>query len=116
VVWRHNSRNGLGGTAWLQDYSVLRGCLRCQSGGVGSKTFNGVWFAAYPDDHLPPHVHGRYAEADVIVELVDGRVRLAHRSNSIRPRNAKQSDVSYILRTAAKYSDELMKLWRMARG
>jgi hypothetical protein len=29
--------------------------------GVGSKTFDGVWFMAYTKDHLPPHVHAFYA-------------------------------------------------------
>jgi hypothetical protein len=68
---------------------------------VGSETFDGVRFAAYPHDHEPPHVHGNYADVTVIVELLKGEVLLSSRTNPITPRNAKQSDVNHILRTAA---------------
>jgi hypothetical protein len=37
--------------------------------GAGSKTCDGVRFVAYPKDHPPPHVHGSYAETEVILEL-----------------------------------------------
>lgn len=83
---------------------------------MGSKTFDGVWFIAYPNDHLPPHVHGFYAETEVIVEVLGGSVRRAFRDDAIRPADAKKSDVTKILRTAAKYADELAELWRLARG
>lgn len=83
---------------------------------MGSKTFDGVWFEAYSDDHLPPHVHGFYAGVEVIVELIDGKTRLSRRTKSILPRNSKRSDVNRILRTATKYADELAELWRVARG
>lgn len=83
---------------------------------MGSKTFEGVLFTAYPNDHPPVHVHGYYAEASAIVELADGTVRLAARKKAVKPRNAKQSDVNHILRTALKYADELVELWRTARG
>jgi hypothetical protein len=83
---------------------------------VGSKTFDGVWFEAYSRDHPPPHVHGFYADVEVLVELVNGKTRLAKRSEPIIPRNAKRSDVNRILRTATKYADELVELWRVARG
>ena len=83
---------------------------------MGSKTFDGVWFVTYPKDHLPAHVHGFYAETEVIVELLDGTVRLALRSDAIRPADAKKSDVTKILRTAAKWADELDELWRLAHG
>jgi len=84
---------------------------------VGSKTFDGVRFAAWSDDHLPVHVHGFYAGITVLVELMDDNtVRLARRRNAVRPRTAKRSDVNHILRTAEKYADELVQLWRVARG
>ncbi len=83
---------------------------------MGSKTFDGVWFVAYSHDHPPPHVHGRYAGVEVLVELVDGLVRLAHRTKPIRPRNGKQSDVNHILNTATKHAAELMELWRITNG
>jgi hypothetical protein len=38
-----------------------------------------AWFVAYSHDHPPPHVHGFYAEVEVLLELVDGTVRLAQR-------------------------------------
>jgi len=82
---------------------------------VGSKTFDGVWFEAYSDDHLPPHVHGYYASVEVIVEFINGKTRLAHRKKAVIPANAKQTDVNRILRTANKNADDL-ELWRVARG
>jgi hypothetical protein len=63
-----------------------------------------------------PHVHGFYAGTQVIVEMVGGTARVAHREKSVLPRNAKQSDVNRIVRAAVKHSDELMELWRAARG
>ena len=83
---------------------------------MGTKTFDGVWFLAYSHDHLPPHVHGRYAGVEVLVELVNGTVRLAHRTKAIRPSNGKQSDVNHILNTATKHAAELMELWRIING
>jgi acyl dehydratase len=47
---------------------------------MGSIRFEGVRFAAYSNDHDPMHVHGFYAEVEVIVELRrDGTVLLADR-------------------------------------
>ena len=83
---------------------------------MGSKTFDGVWFTCYSHDHAPPHVHGRYAGLHVLVEFVDGKVRLAHRPKPVKPANGKQSDVNHILKTAAKYADELLKLWKVTHG
>jgi hypothetical protein len=83
---------------------------------VGSKTFDGVRFSAYPLDHLPRHVHGFYAGVEVIVELGNGVVRLAERPDAISPAGAKRSDVNHILRTARKNADGLVELWRSARG
>jgi hypothetical protein len=83
---------------------------------VGSKTFDGVRFVAWTNDHDPPHVHGHYAGMEAIVELMmeERKVRLSSRDDRVKPRNAKRSDVSYILRTAAKYFDELVHLWETA--
>jgi hypothetical protein len=52
----------------------------------------------------------------VLVELVNGTVRLAHRPKAIRPPNGKQSDVNHILNTATKHAAELMELWRIING
>ncbi len=83
---------------------------------MGSKTFDGVWFAAFSHDH-PPHVHGRYAGVQVIVELLpDGRVRRSNRLDAVVPANAKRGDVRRILEVARAHGDELMALWRSARG
>jgi hypothetical protein len=76
---------------------------------VASKTFDGVRFQAYVDDHLPMHFHGRYADIEVILELSDGQAEVADRDNAVRPRNAKRSDVQYVLRTGTKYADELAR-------
>lgn len=84
---------------------------------MGSKTFEGVRFAAYSKDHLPPHVHGFCAGVLVIVELLptERQVRLARRKDNVKPLGAKRSDVQHVLRTAAKYFDELWALWEGVR-
>ncbi len=83
---------------------------------MGSKTYDGVRFVAWSLDHDPPHVHGRYASVELIVELnvLDRIAKVAERKKNPKPRNAKKSDVAYILNTAAKYFDELVKLWEEA--
>lgn len=83
---------------------------------MGSKTFDGVWFVAYSHDHLPPHVHGFYGSVEVIVELTDLGVRLSPRKKAIKPPGSKQADVNRILQIADKYREELIELWRVARG
>jgi hypothetical protein len=79
---------------------------------VGSKTFDGVWFIAWSNDHTPIHVHGKYAGVELVIELAveERKAYIADRRRNPMPLNAKKSDVAYILRTAAKYFDELVKL------
>jgi hypothetical protein len=84
---------------------------------VGSKTFDGVRFAAYTDDHPPPHVHGFYAGVEVVMELIFAKkkIRLAQRKNRIIPASAKRSDVNYIIKVAKAHSREIHKLWEAAQ-
>jgi len=71
-----------------------------------------VLFIACPQDHIPRHVHGFKGETEVIVDLrSDGNVVLARRRDSIRPPDAKRSDIRVVLRTAAEYFDELVAMW-----
>ena len=84
---------------------------------MGSKTFDGVWFVAYSHDHLPPHVHGRYAETTVIVDLLaNGMTGRSRRRDAVRPANAKRSDVQRILTVAAAHAAELHELWEKTHG
>jgi hypothetical protein len=85
---------------------------------VGSVRFDRVRFVAYPQDHEPFHVHGFYAEVEVIVELREAarEVALAKRIDAIRPGKASRSDVKHILQVAANRFDELIQLWREAHG
>jgi Domain of unknown function (DUF4160) len=81
-------------------------------GRVASLRLGNVLFIAYPQDHEPRHVHGFIGETEVIVNLsIPGYVALADRPDCIRPGNAKRSEVSKILRSAAEYFDELVSLW-----
>ena len=59
---------------------------------VGSVRFDGIRFVACPQDHEPIHVHGFYAEVEVIVELQEAarEVALAHRLDAIRPGKASR--------------------------
>jgi hypothetical protein len=69
-------------------------------------------FVAYPQDHEPRHIHGFLGETEVVVDLKeDGTVELANRKDSIRPGNAKKSDVRGILTKAAEHFEELVTLW-----
>ncbi len=84
---------------------------------MSSKTFDGVWFIAYANDHLPPHVHGFYAEVEVIVNLLPGqKVGRSDRSDAVDPKNAKRGDVRRILKVAAANAAELHKLWEAMNG
>jgi len=84
---------------------------------MGSIRFDGARFVAYTMDHEPRHVHGFYAEAEVIVDLrLDGKVALADRTDAIRPGNASKSDVRHVLTVAAKHFDELVALWEKHHG
>jgi hypothetical protein len=79
---------------------------------LGSLRFEGVRFAIFSKDHPPPHVHGFYAGIEVIVEINEDYVQRARRKDSIRPPNAKSSDVAHIENIAAKYRHELLSMWR----
>jgi len=58
---------------------------------MGSIRFDGVRFVVYTMDHEPRHVHGFYAEVEVIVDLrADGKISLADRTDAIRPSNASK--------------------------
>jgi hypothetical protein len=85
---------------------------------VGSVRFEGVRFVAYPQDHEPVHVHGFYAETEVIVDLREAarEVALAERNDAVRPGNASRSDVKHILQVAANHFDVLMELWKDAHA
>jgi hypothetical protein len=79
---------------------------------VASRRFGAVRFIAYPQDHLPRHLHGFVGETEVIVDLrEDGTVDIARRTDAIRPANAKRSDVRKILIVAAAHFEELVELW-----
>jgi hypothetical protein len=71
-----------------------------------------VRFRLHPADHYPRHVHGELGETVVVLELKsDGTVMLADRLDSIRPGNAKRSDVKRILSTARENVHALEMLW-----
>jgi len=84
---------------------------------MGSLRFEGVRLTAYTMDHEPRHVHGFYAEVEVIVDLRrDGNVSLADRTDAIRPRKGSKSDVRRVLAVAARHFDELAALWEKHHG
>ena len=84
---------------------------------MGSILFDGVTFRAHPDDHEPPHLHGRYQDVVVIVELLPGRlVRLARRKDAILPPDAKRNQVKHVLEVAQMHFDELMEKWEAAHA
>jgi hypothetical protein len=84
---------------------------------MGSIRFHGVRFTAYTMDHVPRHVHGFYADVEVIVDLrPDGMVSLAKRTDAIRPSNGSKSDVRHVLLVASRHFDDLVFLWEKHHG
>ena len=84
---------------------------------MGSLRFDGVRFTAYTMDHAPRHVHGFYAEIEVIADLrQDGVVALARRTDAIRPSNGSKADVRHVLIVAASHFGELADLWERHHG
>jgi hypothetical protein len=84
---------------------------------MGSIRFDGIRFVVYTMDHEPRHIHGFYAEVEVIVDhLSDGNVSLANRTDAIRPSNGSKSDVRHVLIVAAEHFDELVSLWEKHHG
>ncbi|MHB1795100.1 MAG: hypothetical protein ACYCPO_09040 [Acidobacteriaceae bacterium] len=84
---------------------------------MGSIRFDGIRFVVCSNDHFPRHIHGFLGETEVIADLrPDDNVALASRKDAIRPANAKRSDVSKILDTAALHFDELAALWGEIHG
>jgi hypothetical protein len=68
-------------------------------------------------DHGPRHVHGFYADVEVIVDLrPDGKVSLANSTDAIRASNGSKSDVRHVLLVAARHFDELAFLWEKHHG
>jgi hypothetical protein len=68
-------------------------------------------------DHEPRHVHGFYADVEVIVDLrADGKVSLAARTDAVRPSNGSKSDVRHVMNVAARHFDELVSLWEKHHG
>ena len=83
----------------------------------GAKTYDGVWFTSYSHDHSPPHIHGLIAGAEVVIDLLpNGRVVRSRRAKSVKPANARKSDVRRILIVAAAHVEELQTLWEKAHG
>jgi hypothetical protein len=84
---------------------------------MGSIRLSGVRFTAYTMDHEPRHVHGFYADIEVIVNLCpDGGIALANRTDAIRPSNGSKSDVRHVMTVAAGHFDELVSLWEKHHG
>jgi hypothetical protein len=71
----------------------------------------------YSNDHPPRHVHGFFADAEVIFDLRgDGAVALTKRRDAIRPADAKRSEVKKILHVAARHFEQLAALWEETHG
>jgi hypothetical protein len=84
---------------------------------MGSKTFEGVRFSVYPNDHLPPHVHGSLSGVTLVVDLLEeDEVRLSKRKYAVSPTNAKKNIVTRILQVATDNMDELNVLWEKTHG
>jgi hypothetical protein len=84
---------------------------------VASLKFGAVRFVIYSNDHPPRHVHGFSGETEAVIDLrEDGTIALAKRRDTIRPANAKRSDVKKILRAAEKHFEELAALWENIHG
>jgi len=79
---------------------------------VGSRTYDGVRFTVWSNDHDPIHLHGFYAGVEVVLDLhpKDRRVAVAKRKRNPNPIDAKRSDAAHILKTAERNFDILLQL------
>jgi hypothetical protein len=60
----------------------------------------------------PPHVHARYAEIAVVLDLLPGGgVALSKRASAILPPDAKRNDLKRVLRVARVHEAALRALW-----
>jgi hypothetical protein len=84
---------------------------------VSSLRVEGVRFSAYPNDHAPPHVHGKYGSGVIVVEIFeDMTVALSPRKRAIIPSNMKKGDINKILQVAGRHIHELWELWEARDG
>jgi Domain of unknown function (DUF4160) len=84
---------------------------------MGPLRFEGVRFTIFVDDHPPPHVHARYGEIAVILDLLPGGgVAISARASAIRPPDAKQNERNRVLRVARMHEAALRELWRTLHG
>ena len=84
---------------------------------MGSKTFEGVRFSVFTNDHHPPHVHGTASNVTVVVDLLgEGKIRLSTRARTIIPPNASRNVVAKIVRVAVANVEELEALWEKTHG
>jgi hypothetical protein len=82
---------------------------------VGTVQADGITFRIYSHDHPPPHAHGFYGETSVVVLLLkDGQVGV--RVGSVRPANAKKSDLRKIVASAMRCHAKLMEMWEATHG
>lgn len=85
---------------------------------MGSLRFGSIKFVAYTNDHQPRHVHAFLGkEIEVIVDLrTDGSVAVADRRNAFWPKDLRVAQIRTILECAAENFDDLVLLWKGARG
>jgi hypothetical protein len=84
---------------------------------MGSLRFDGVRFWIFVDDHLPPHIHARYAEISVVLDLLPSRgIAISSRALAVRPPDAKSNDLNRVLRIARMHETALRELWRSLHG
>jgi hypothetical protein len=58
-----------------------------------------------------------YGGTTVIVDLLpNGSARRSKRTDSVKPRNAKQNDIRKILKTANEHEEALTRLWETTHG
>jgi hypothetical protein len=68
----------------------------------------GFRFVIWPDDHVPPHVHVRKGGNEVVINLIDGRIR--------DRRGMSDQDVAKARRLVHEFGDDLMAAWRHWHG
>jgi hypothetical protein len=79
---------------------------------MSSLRFDGILFSAYPNDHLPRHVHAYFGSIHAIIEIrPDRTVVLSDRKDATSARSAKRSSIKKMLDVAARNFDQLWALW-----
>lgn len=86
---------------------------------MGTRILGGIRFRVYAGDHdgaVIPHVHARFPEGTVVIEIYsDNGVAVSRAHKNPIERSVKTPQIKRALRTAAANVEILRELWKESR-